>query len=257
MNGIVDIAETFERRADQCTAIDQLVPLLSDAGGEIGFDYVALTLCGNLRQTAPWFRHFDNYPAAYADVFVRRRLYRFDPVLHAAQRRIGGFGWRRIGDILPLHNVQTELLRQAAREGLRDGYTVPANVPGEPCGAVSFGARVARRMSSERRWCADTIGRTAFEASRRLRGLAVHPALAPHLNNREVQCLNRLMLGDSDKEVARALAISPETVRQYVKRARATYRARTRTQLIALALRDAQIAFETGCDESVLPDGED
>ena len=223
--------------------MEQLLPILHDASGEIGFNHVALTLCSNLHQTAPWFRHFDTYPAVYADVFVRRRLYRFDPVLHAAQRRISGFAWRRVGDIIPLRDGQTELMRQAAREGLRDGYTVPANVPGEPCGAVSFGARLVRSMTPERRWCADCLGRTAFEASRRLRGLSALPSPVPHLNNREVQCLNRLMLGDSDKEVARALDISPETVRQYVKKARGTYRARTRAHLVALALRDSQIAF--------------
>ena len=217
--------------------------ILADAGRELGFDYSAITLCDNFQQTAPRFAHLDTNPAAYAELFVAKRLYLFDPVLHAAQRRIGGIRWKRVGDIYPLQPNQSDLLRQAARQGLRDGYTIPANVPGEPCGAVSFGARRTCKLTIERRWCADCIGRTAFEATRRLRGLSAHPSLVPHLPNREVECLRRLLLGETDKQAARALGISPTTVKQYVDSARMKYRAHTRTQLLALALRDSQISF--------------
>jgi LuxR family quorum-sensing system transcriptional regulator CciR len=240
----LDLLEEFAKRTDACTTLGELVPLLGDACREIGFDYFALTFCDNLRQTAPRFAHLDNYPPVYAEVFVGQRLWCFDPILHAAQRRIGGFEWKNVGDILALRSGQAELLARAAGEGLRDGYTIPANVPGEPCGAVSFAASREHRLTDERRMSADWIARTAFEASRRLRGLSAGPSRVPHLNNREVQCLRRLACGESDKEVARALGISPETVRQYVKMARSSYAARTRAELVALALRDGQIAFE-------------
>lgn len=241
--GLVDLVEAFEKRVDACTTLDELVSILSEAGGEIGYNYCALTICDNFKQTEPRFRHYDTYPAAYAELFVAKGLYRFDPVLIAAQRRIGGIPWKRVGDFVPLHSNQAELLRQAAKQGLRDGYTIPANVPGEPCGAVSFGARRSCKLTVERRWCADCIGRIAFEASRRLRGLSVHPSLVPHLSNREVDCMRRLLLGETDKEAARALGISPGTVNDYMTTAFAKYRARTRTQLLALGLRDGQVSF--------------
>lgn len=250
--GIVDLVEAFEKRVNACTALHELAPPLGDAGREIGFDYFALTLCDNLQQSTPRFKHLDSYPAAYAEVFVARGLYRFDPALQLAQRRIGGFPWKRIGELMPLKSFQSELLRQAAREGLRDGYTIPANVPGEPCGAVSFGARRTLRLTAERRWCADCIGRTAFEASRRLRGLSAHPSPVPHLNNRVIQCLRRLTLGETDKEVARLLGISPATVNDYVKMALRSYRARNRAHLVTLALRDSHVAF---CEDSIPPIG--
>ena len=237
---IADLAEDFARRADDCRALQELVPLIGDAGREIGFDHFALTICDNLRQTAPRFGHLDNYPPAYAEVFVAKGFFRFDPILLHAQRRIGGFAWETVGGMAP---HQRELLERAAREGLRSGYTVPANVPGEPCGAVSFGSRRACSLTSEKCCLADFIARTAFEASRRLRGLSTLPSPVPHLATREIQCLRRLALGESDKQVARALGISPETVRQNVKTARQSYHAHTRAQLIALALRDSQILF--------------
>lgn len=239
--GIVELVESFERCCDACATLAELAPILADAGRELGFDWFALTLCDNLRQSEPRFDHLDNYPAVYAEHFVARRFYRFDPILLRAQRRIGGFVWSAITG---LDSDERAAMAVAAGEGLRDGYTVPANVPGEPCGAVSFAARRECALTEERRICADCLARTAFEASRRLRGLTSLKSPVPHLNNREVQCLRRLALGETDKQVARALGISPETVRQYVKMARASYSARTRAQLVALALRDSQIGFD-------------
>lgn len=241
--GFVDLAEEFVARTASCGSHEELRPLVGDAGREIGFDYFAMTWCDNLRQTDPRFGHLDTYPPAYAEIFVAKGLYRFDPILLHAQRRIGGFGWEHIRDLTP---QQRALLDRAAREGLRTGYTVPANVPGEPCGAVSFASRRSRTLSLENCYYADFIARTAFEASRRLRGLSAAPSLVPHLATREIQCIRRLALGETDKQVARAFDISPDTVRQYVKSARQSYRARTRAQLIALSLRDSQILFE-GC----------
>jgi DNA-binding CsgD family transcriptional regulator len=237
------LVEQFADHVDRCASLAELAAITEDAAREIGFEFFALTLCDNLRQTAPRFEHLDNYPAAYAEVFVAQRLYRVDPILNAAQRRIGGFAWQRVGEILGFRAGHSGLLERAAREGLRDGYTIPANVPGEPCGAVSFATAKEMTLTAEVRCSADCIGRLAFEASRRLRGLGCAAMATPHLNRREVQCLRHLRDGESDKVIARALDISPETVRQYVKMARKGYRARTRTQLIALALRDGQIGY--------------
>jgi DNA-binding CsgD family transcriptional regulator len=242
--GVEHLIEQFADSADRCVSLAELAVLAGDGAREIGFDYFAMTFCDNLRQSAPRFEHLDNYPAAYAELFVARRLYQLDPILHAAQRRIGGFPWDIAGEIVPVARSQSDFRERAAREGLRDGYTVPANVPGEPCGAVSFATRQAMELTPVKRSCADCLGRIAFEASRRLRGLSCLSAPVPHLNAREVQCLRRLRMGEIDKEIARALGISPETVRQYIKMSRTSYHARTRAQLIALALRDAQILFE-------------
>ena len=51
--GIEHIVEHFAQRADHCVTLADLTALLADAGREVGFDYVAITLCDNLRQSAP------------------------------------------------------------------------------------------------------------------------------------------------------------------------------------------------------------
>jgi LuxR family quorum-sensing system transcriptional regulator CciR len=48
---------------------------------------------------------------------------------------------------------------------------------------------------------------------------------------------------ESDAEIATILGISPETVHQYVKQARANYNAVSRSQLVAPALFSGTISF--------------
>jgi len=255
--GIIALIEQFARRLERCTTLAEVAAVLGDAARELSFEFFAITFCDNLRQTAPRFSHLDNYPAVYAEVFIAKKLYRIDPMLHLAQRRIGGIPWDRVGDYYPLQSSHNDLLKRAAREGLRDGYTVPANIPGEPCGAISFASRRVRKLTPERRFGADSIGRMAFEATRRLRGLSAEPVSAPYLNAREVETVRHLAMGEIDKQIARALGISPDTVRQYVKMARATYGATTRAHLVAKALRDSQILFDEDLlsEESIPPSG--
>jgi LuxR family quorum-sensing system transcriptional regulator CciR len=56
--------------------------------------------------------------------------------------------------------------------------------------------------------------------------------------------LRLVALGKTDWEIATILSLSPETARQYVKRARAAYDVVSRTQLVVYGLRDAWITFE-------------
>ena len=62
------------------------------------------------------------------------------------------------------------------------------------------------------------------------------------LTPREREVLTALALGRTGAEIAAALFISPETVRNHVRNARATLGARTRAQAIARALQRGEIS---------------
>ncbi|MGZ4413448.1 MAG: response regulator transcription factor [Gaiellaceae bacterium] len=62
------------------------------------------------------------------------------------------------------------------------------------------------------------------------------------LTNREREVLRLLANGSSNEEVGRELAISPDTVRTYLRRAMAKLEADTRTHAVALALRRSIIS---------------
>ena len=53
-----------------------------------------------------------------------------------------------------------------------------------------------------------------------------------HLSCREIEVIQALLLGDTDKVIARAIGISPETVRGYLKSIRAKLRVSTRTAIV-------------------------
>jgi PAS domain S-box-containing protein len=62
------------------------------------------------------------------------------------------------------------------------------------------------------------------------------------LTPREREVLGRVAMGESSAEIAEALFISPETVRQHVQNALQKLGARTRAQAIGIALRTGQLS---------------
>jgi LuxR family quorum-sensing system transcriptional regulator CciR len=91
---------------------------------------------------------------------------------------------------------------------------------------------------------AQLVGAFAFEAARRLAKRERQKLNDPAgFSDRERDCLIWIARGKSDSEIATILGISPETVHQYVKHARANYDAVSRSQLVAHALFSGTISF--------------
>jgi LuxR family maltose regulon positive regulatory protein len=61
------------------------------------------------------------------------------------------------------------------------------------------------------------------------------PASAALLSNREGEVLKLITAGHSNKEIARTLAITPETVKSHVKHIFAKLEVKTRTQAVSRA----------------------
>jgi LuxR family quorum-sensing system transcriptional regulator CciR len=142
------------------------------------------------------------------------------------------------------------ILSRSRHHGLGAGFTIPANVPGEPSASCSFAVRVGSELPASSLPCAELVGVRALSAARRLRR-GRRAARPPRLSRREVQCLRLVALGKTDWEIGRILGLSVHTARQYVKHARAVYDTVSRTQLVVYALRDAWISFE----DAIPPDG--
>jgi DNA-binding CsgD family transcriptional regulator len=166
-----------------------------------------------------------------------------EPVHLPSGRTNIGFSWEELGALVPLAQRHRDILARSGRFGIGSGFTIPANVPGEPLGSCSFAVRKGRRLPVRRLLCAEQIGAHAFGAARRLHD---YPAAGrpPRLSPRERQCVRLLAAGKTDWEIAAILGISVETAHQYVKRARAAYDVVSRAQLVACGLRDAVISFD-------------
>jgi len=237
------LADRFGDEAASCASLAELRGILADASIELGFDHFALLHHASLGSPHGTYVRIDNYPEGWVGELLSSGLAADDPI-HLASRHINtGFAWDEVGSIIRLTSRHKAILARSRRFGLRSGFTVPANVPGEPSASCSFAVRGSARLPLERLRCAELIGAHAFRAARR-----IHPAAGrgerPHLSCRELQCLRLVAMGKTDWEISRILGINVETARQYVKRARAAYDTVSRTQLVVYGLRDAWISFE-------------
>jgi len=244
------LTDLFEEQATRCTSPGDLQLLLEEVTRELGFHYFALLHHRGVQSKSDRLIRLDNYPGAWEQELITRHDVAADPVHLASLRTNAGFRWDELGELLPLSSSQRNILERSRHHGLGPGFTVPANVPGEPSGSCSFVVRGGRPLPVHRLLCAELIGVHAFRAARRIYGFAEAGAI-PRLSRRERQCLRLVAAGKTDWEIAAILGIAPETARQYVKRARAAYDVVSRAQLVACGLRDALVSF----DEAIPPDG--
>jgi LuxR family transcriptional regulator, quorum-sensing system regulator CciR len=237
------LSDRFAESASSCMGLDQLRALLAEAAAELGFSYFALLDHCSLGSPDSRLLRIDNYPEAWVSELVDGGFAADDPVHFASVRANGGFNWADLPRLVKLGRGHWKILERSRRFGIGEGFTVPANVPGEPSASCSFAVRAGRDLPLGRLRCAELVGVHALAAARRLRPVSQRPG-RPHLSRRQLECLRLLAIGKTDWEIARILGLSTETAHQYVKRARSAYDAVSRTQLVVYGLRDSWISFE-------------
>lgn len=237
------LVDRFAEYATACSDLGQLRTLLEDTARELGFRYFALLHHSSLASSGAERIRIDNYPESWVEELQSRNFAPHDPVHSASRKTSSGFSWHDMGSIIRLCERHKSILERSRYYGIGSGFTVPANVPAEPSGSCSFAVCAGAELPIRRLMCAELVGAHAFRTARRILGLP-KPQDRPHLSRREIECLRLLATGKTDWEAARILGLSVETVRQYVKRARAAYDVVTRTQLVVHGLRDEWVSFE-------------
>jgi len=221
-----------------------LKAVLGRISKELGFTHFALSHHVDLRKSSEPAIRIHNYPDDWERYYDRQHIGQADPVHRACQTTAVGFTWSQLPRMIPLTRRDHRLLEAAAKQGLGEGFTVPAHVPGEVNGSCSFATTRGRPLQAEQLATAQLVGAFAFEAARRL-AKREHQNLSDpaRFSERERDCLIWVARGKSDSEIATILGISPETVHQYMKQARANYDAVSRSQLVAHALFSGTITF--------------
>ena len=218
--------------------------LLAEISAELGFAHFALAHHVDLRRGSSEAIRIHNYPDEWERYHDEQQLGRSDPVHRACQLTAVGFTWSELPRMMRLTPRDLSVLSAAATQGIGDGFTVPAHVPGELNGSCSFATAPGVRLQTEKLAMAQLVGAFAFEAARRLtRVRNGMECSVPRVSARERECLVWIARGKSDSEIATILGISPETVHQYVKHVRATYDVVSRSQLVARALFAGTISF--------------
>ncbi|MBL0924396.1 MAG: LuxR family transcriptional regulator [Sphingomonadaceae bacterium] len=187
--------------------------------------------------------HLHNYPANQATAYFEEQHFRHDPVLQACNYTNVGFAWDEIHTLIQMTPRLQNTLNSCRGYGLGEGYTVPAHVPGEPPGSCSFVTKAGIPLPRENLIAAELIGSFAFQAGRRITGLAAkgYPT-ATRLTQRQRDCVYWMARGKTDWEIATILGIGEETVTQHINLARKRYCVDRRTALAVRAVHDGQVS---------------
>jgi LuxR family quorum-sensing system transcriptional regulator CciR len=242
------LVDEFGARASSCATGADLHRLLDEVSRDLGFDHFALLHHASLTNPSPRMVRLHSYPDAWQAELAAPPFRSSDPVHLACSRTNAGFCWVDLGTLVEVTKTHRRILERSRYHGIGEGFSVPANVPGEPAGSCSFAVRSGRSFPTASLLCAELVGSHAFRAARRICGIAAARS-SPHLSRREIECLKLVAAGKTDWEVAAILGIAPDTARQYLKHARSAYDVVSRTQLVVHGLRDALISF----DEAIAP----
>ncbi|ACB96539.1 helix-turn-helix transcriptional regulator [Beijerinckia indica] len=231
------------QRAKNFSEIHDCVLLVSC---QMGFSYFAITEHFNTQPKRPVPMSIVHYPKDWESLFRRKRLFGVDPVQRASNNRLRGFFWSEVPRMIPMSRQDHMILELARKNGLGDGYTVPANIPGRYNGSCSFGMKVSEEVRLEFKHLPllDYIGTAAFEIAQSLHhGSAPGELDRPRLTDRQLDCVALLAQGLSTVEIGHALNIRYETAVQHIKDASQRYGVNRRTPLAVRALLDGSLSF--------------
>src|SRR3546814_2491384 len=106
-----------------------------------------------------------NYAEEWAYWFDQNRLGPSDPVHRASQRSRAGFLWHDMRRYDAPRPGDETILAEAERHGIGDGLTVPAHIPGDAHGSVSFAWRPGCAAEPDALQFARMIGRSEEHTS--------------------------------------------------------------------------------------------
>ena len=237
-----DRVEAFVRDVRTVASEEDLRAALDEVTRDLGFHYFALTHHVDLNSASSAIR-LHNYPAGWEHWFDEHSLGASDPVHRASHLTSVGFAWSDIKDMMRLSEDDLRILELARREGIGEGFTIPAHVPGEAHGSCSFATLADARLLEDQLPLAQLVGSFAFEAARRMWRARLDTDPPARLTDRQRECVVWAARGRSDWEIAHILGISHETVIRHLKQARERYGVGKRTLLAVHALFDGTIAF--------------
>ena len=227
------------------TTRDDLTALMSAITRELGFRYYALIHHDDLCAPQPDRVDLKDYPPAITERLFGQRQYRRDPVIRGCIFADAAFLWSELDQIIRLDSRDLASLEIGSREGLNEGITVPYFRLGDRMGSCTFAGTSRPECVHRFRGVAQMVGIFAFQSARRL-VCSDRPVCAagPKLHPRPRECVVLAGRGYSNKQIARALALTPRTVDGYLTEARRLFDAHDRTELVTSALLAGEIALD-------------
>lgn len=247
--GLISCAAAAQAVLDtlrQVATIDELCRLMDAISRELGFRHFALIHHDDLRGSHSHRVKVLRYPGAVEERIFGQGAWRKDPVIRACNFSQGAFRWSDLPSLVEMDRHDWRCLEFGAHLGLDDGITVPCPLLGECMASCTFAGIYKAGRAAKALGLAQMVGVFAFQAARRILLTTVAaPAPKPRLHPRPRDCVILAGLGQSNKQIARSLSLTPRTVDGYLTEARGLFGAHDRTELVLSAL----FAGEIGAHE--------
>lgn len=221
----------------------ELRSILADATTSLGFTYFAMMQSNSSRTDAGGIVVL-NYPAAYMQHQSETFAYRNSPVLLAVRSTNAPFLWSDLGSMMTLTDDHRNYMDEAAAAGLRQGFTVPIHIPGEPSGFVSFVRDCETPIDEKILPHAYFVASHAFAAGRRLKAGITGAGDRLQLETDDRRIIMMVARGKSRWAIARKLSVSERSVAESLLRTKRYYQVGSQTQAVVHALYDRTIGFE-------------
>ncbi len=158
-----------------------------------------------MQRRDPLTHHISDYPEVWVQRHIMPGGFVDDSMLQACLKAPCGFMWSEIGDYLIMTQLQRSILAAAHGCGLRQGFTVPANLPFEPPGSCSFASRRSAPLPPWRQQAAQLVGAHAMKNVRRTAGWTRFPRALISFGPREQEVLDWMAEGKSYTDLATIL----------------------------------------------------
>jgi LuxR family quorum-sensing system transcriptional regulator CciR len=223
---------------------EELTHLMAAVTREMGFRYYALIHHDDLRTPRPDLIDLKEYPPAIVERLFGQHRYRRDPVIRGCMFADGAFLWSDQSRFMHLDRQDRASFAMGAAEGLNEGITVPYVRLGDRMGSCTFAGTQLPDQAHKFLGAAQMIGIFAFQAASRLASGARSMATTSlRLHPRPRDCVVLAGRGYSNKEIARALSLTPRTVDGYLTNARRLFDAHDRTELVVGAVLAGEIGL--------------
>jgi DNA-binding CsgD family transcriptional regulator len=220
-----------------------LADLMKAITHELGFSHYALIHHDDLRGEPTGRVDIKDYPAATSERIIDRCMWRRDPIVRACIFADAAFLWSNLAGIIQLDRRDRESLAHGVSEGLNEGITVPCVVLGQCMGSCTFAGTRRPEHAGRFLGMAQMIGVFAFQAAKRIVGYIPTCPSPARLHPRPRDCVVLVGRGLSNKQIARALSLTPRTVDGYLTEARQQFRANDRTELVVSAVLAGEISL--------------
>ncbi len=169
-------------------------------------------------------------PAGWEDIYAEQQFAGVNYLTRELAQRSSAFAW---SDVPVLNRRERQLWNAVMDFGVRDGLAIPFHSRSS-AGVTSLAFDRLHDLSPDERQAIEMAGLVLHD---RMRRFAVPQAgKLTILSPRERDCVAMMAAGRRDAEIATALSISHATVITYMNSAKRKLDARTRAQMVAIAL---------------------